>query len=81
MKLTVFQPLNDDGTYGPSWSWNARNSGKIVTSAHGYNSTSIAVTAVLNHAGQWYKLMHFGDKMPAALRDRVRARVSIVRRK
>lgn len=80
MKLTVFQPLNNDGTYGPSWSWNARNSGKIVTSAHGYNSTSIAVAAVLNHAGQWYKLM-YGTKMPAAERTRVRARINIVRHK
>lgn len=81
MKLTVFQPLNKDGTYGPSWSWHARSGPEIVASAHGYNSASNAVRACLNHGAQWHKMMNFGAKMTLGQKLSLRERITIVRKK
>lgn len=56
MKITVFNALKSDGTYSKDWHWNARNSGKIVSSAGGYDQARYAVDAAVRHADQWCKV-------------------------
>ena len=80
MRLTVFQPLKSDGTYGPSWSWNARSGPEIVASANGYNNASGAVRAALNHGAQWYKLIT-GEPLSPEQRKALRAHVHVVHHK